>query len=74
MTPTTKRTVRLSSDRANGRGIAVIVGPGALIGFRLKGTRREWSTTVRACYDMAIKQTVSYELAAKKRAKKARAA
>jgi hypothetical protein len=55
MTPTTKPIVRESSARDAGRFIIVIIGPGRIIGFRLKGTRKVYETTVDACYSMAVK-------------------
>jgi len=55
MTPTHKAVSRVSSARDAGRNIVIIVGPGELIGFRLKGTRRITETTVLACYCMASK-------------------
>lgn len=74
MTPTTKPTVRESSERLDRRNIVVIIGPGALIGFRLKGTRRTFETTVGACASLAIKQFVNAERARKAAARKARRA
>lgn len=54
MTPTKKETVRVSSARDAGRNIVVILGPGELIGFRLKGTRKVYTTTVTAIYQRAV--------------------
>lgn len=74
MTPTTKRTVRLSSDSFGrfGRPLVVILGPGALIGFREHGRRKVYTTTIGACASLAMKQTVAAERAAKAAARKAR--
>jgi hypothetical protein len=55
MTPTTRPVSRLSTARDAGRQIVIIIGPGELIGFRLKGTRKVLETTVGACYCMAAK-------------------
>jgi hypothetical protein len=63
-------TVRESTAIANRRSIVIIIGPGALIGFRLKGTRRVEETTVEACYAMAVKQRVAAEKEAKLAAKR----
>jgi hypothetical protein len=65
LTRTSKATVRLSSDRASRREIVVIIGPGPLIGFRLKGTRKVYETTVRACYERAVIQAVAAAKAAR---------
>lgn len=65
-------TVRESTARVSRRNIVIIIGPGALIGFRLKGTRRVEETTVEACYSMAVKQRVAAERGERERAKKAR--
>lgn len=58
MTPTTKPVSRVSTARDAGRQIVITIGPGELIGFRLKGTRTTWETTVGACYTMAVKAEV----------------
>lgn len=65
-------TVRESTARMNHRNIVIIIGPGSLIGFRLKGTRRIEETTVDACYCMAVRQRVTAERADKQRARKSR--
>lgn len=72
MTPTTKPTVRESNERLDRRNIVVILGPGNLLGFRLKGTRRVYETTIGACASLAIKQHVAAERARKAAARKAR--
>jgi hypothetical protein len=75
MTPTHKRTVRLSSDvSGRRRAIVVIVGPGSLLGFREHGTRKVYETTAGACYSLAVKQHVAAVKAAKLAARKARKA
>lgn len=70
MTPTTSATVRVSPDRDCKRNIVVIVGPGSLLGFRLKGTRKVFETTIHAAYSMAVKQEVAARKAAKAAARK----
>lgn len=72
MTPTTKPTVRESSERISRRNCIVILGPGNLIAFRLKGTRKAYETTVGACYSMAVRQHVIATKAAKAAARKGR--
>jgi hypothetical protein len=72
MTPTKKATVRLSSARFDRREVVVILGPGDLIGFRSKGRRKVYETTVAACMSMAVKATVQAQRAAKRAARKAR--
>lgn len=67
----TKAVHRVSSDRDAGREIVVILGPGALIGFRLKGCRKIVETTVRACYEMAVKAEVARRKAQRKIVRKA---
>lgn len=54
-TPTHRPVSRLSTARDAGRNIIIIVGPGELLAFRLKGTRRIYTTTVGACYCLAVK-------------------
>lgn len=65
-------TVRESTDTESQRSIVVIIGPGRAIGFRLKGTRRIESTTVGACYALAVRQRVAMERAAKGKGKRSR--
>lgn len=72
MTPTTKPVVRVSPDRDAARNIIVIVGPGSLIGFRLKGTRKVYETTIAACYQRAVAMDVARRKAEKAAARKAR--
>jgi hypothetical protein len=64
--------VRESSERLDRRSIVVILGPGNLLGFRLKGTRRVFETTIGACASLAIKQHVASERARKAAARKSR--
>lgn len=74
MTPTTKPVIRESNERLDRRNVVVIVGPGNLLGFRLKGTRKTFETTVGACCHLAMKQHAAAEYARKKAARKARRA
>lgn len=76
ITRTTKATVRRTSDTVFERGrrdVIVTLGPGALIGFRLSGTRRTYETTARACYMLALQQHLAEQRrikAAKRKAKR----
>lgn len=72
MTPTVKPVIRESNERIDRRNVVVILGPGNIIGFRMKGRRKVYETTIGACAHMAIKQHVLAERAAKKRAKEAK--
>ncbi len=66
----TKSVTRETSVMINGRQLVVTIHPNGVIAFREKGSRgpvSEFTTTLRACYDMAVKQ----EVAATKRAKAA---
>jgi hypothetical protein len=51
MTPTAKRVVRESTEIMSGRRVIVIVGPGNLIGFRYKRSRRGGSVTMEGDAD-----------------------
>lgn len=59
----TGETVR---DRGRERAIIVTLYPGDLIGFRLKGTRKEYQTSLRRCYDVAVLQEAERLRAEKK--------
>lgn len=63
---------RLSDARLGrfGRELVVILGPGELIGFREKGRRKIYTTTIGACAAMAVKQTVAAAKAAKRQRRK----
>ena len=60
ITKTTKAVRRESSELARYkrefRNVIVILGPGNLIGFRIKGLRTTLVTTVGACVSMAARQ------------------
>lgn len=64
-TKTTKAVIRESSAVDAHRNIIIIVGPGELIGFRLKGTRKVYTTTVSACYVKAVRAEMESKRAAK---------
>jgi len=75
ITKTTKAVKRESSELARYkrelRNVIVILGPGNLIGFRIKGLRTTLETTVGACVSMAAKQLAAAresEKAAKRKA------
>lgn len=72
MTELTKRVKRRTLAPHRGRRIVVTLEPGDLIGFRLERTRRTWYTTLGACMDMAVRQTVVAERREKANARKAR--
>jgi len=71
-TKTTKPVVRESSAIDAHRNIIVILGPGELIGFRLKGTRKVYTTTVSSCYLKAVKAEIFAQRMAKAAARKGR--
>ena len=72
MTPLSsiKPVVRESLVRDAGRNVVVIIGPGNLVGFRLKGTRHIYSIPLLAVYAMAVKAEVAAKKTAKGKAKK----
>jgi hypothetical protein len=72
MTPTTKPVTRESNERLDRRNIIVIVGPGNILAFRLKGTRRTYETTIGACASLAIKQWANAERARRLALRKAK--
>lgn len=68
-TKLTKPIVRETDVMVNGRPLIVEIKPNGLISFREKGcsaSSSSWSTTLEACYHMAVKQEVAAE---KRRAK-----
>ncbi len=71
-TKTTKTVVRESSAIASHRPIVVHLGPGELLGARLKGTRKVYWVTVRHLYDMAVRIDVAAQLATKKAEREAK--
>ena len=77
-TKTTKAVHRESTDGERDRGTyrqwIITVGPGNLLGFRLKGTRRVYDTTVGACASLALRQWANAERARKLAARKAKKA
>jgi hypothetical protein len=67
-TKLTKPVVRETNVIINGRPLVVTITPHGTFLFREKGTKgssSEFSTTIEACYHMAVKQEVA---AAKRRA------
>uniref|UniRef100_A0A6M3JN01 Uncharacterized protein n=1 Tax=viral metagenome TaxID=1070528 RepID=A0A6M3JN01_9ZZZZ len=66
---TLQRIVRRECGRATdgGRPIIVSLEPGDVIGFRLKGCRRTYRTTVQACYSLAVKLQLADERREKRR-------
>lgn len=67
MSPLTKPVRRRTLGAHHRRRIVVTLAPGDVIGFRYERTRRTWYTTIAACMDMAVRQTVIAERAEKKR-------
>lgn len=61
--PVKRRSRYQVDDR---RRVVVTLMPGDVIGFRLERTRRTWTTTLQACYQMAVRHTVAAERAAKR--------
>lgn len=70
MTPLTKSVKRKAIGRHRGRGFAVILEPGDIIGFRVERSRTVFYTTLAACFDMAVRQHVAAEKAAKRKQSK----
>jgi len=66
MTPLNKALSRRSIGTHRGRRIVVILAPGDVIGFRAERTRKVFWTTLAACADMAVRQQVLADRAAKK--------
>ena len=66
-----KKTVRrrtIGSHR--GMRYVVTLEPGDVIGFRQERKRRTFYTSLAACFDMAVRQQVAAEKAAKKAARR----
>lgn len=72
MTPLSKRLSRRTIGTHRGRRMIVILAPGDVIGFRAERTRKVFWTTVAACADMAMRQQVLADRAAKKLKRKTR--
>ncbi len=72
--PVTRHSEATIRDCGKIRELVVTLYPGDTIGLRPAGTRRkrEELTTLRAVYDMAVRQRVQAERSAKLAAKKAR--
>lgn len=66
MTPLTKSLSRRTIGNHRGRRFVVILEPGDVIGFRAERTRKVFYTTLAACFDLAVRQAVIAERAAKK--------
>jgi hypothetical protein len=65
MTKLNKPVRRVSDELVRSAGksrpLVVTIYPGDVIGLRPQGTRQEERTTLRACYDLAIKLRVRSE-------------
>jgi hypothetical protein len=70
MTPLSKSLSRRTIGTHRGRRLVVILEPGDIIGFRAERTRKVFYTTLAACADMAMRQQVLAERAAKRKGKK----
>lgn len=69
MTDLNKPVSRRTIVPHRGRRIVVTLAPGDCIGFRHERTRRTFWTTLSACCDMAIRQAVLSDRAAKRKGK-----
>lgn len=68
MTTMLNKTVKRKTFGSHrGRRFIVTLEPGDVIGFRAERTRKTFYTTLAACYDMAVRQHVAAEKAAKKK-------
>lgn len=67
MTPLNKSLSRRTVGQHRGRRFVVILEPGDVIGFRAERTRRVFYTTLAACFDMAVRQQVLADRAAKRK-------
>lgn len=70
MTPLNKTVTRRTISNHRGRRFVVILEPGDVIGFRPERTRKVFYTTLAACFDMAVRQQVIADRAAKRKGKK----
>ena len=70
MTPLSKSLSRRTIGMHRGRRFVVILEPGDVIGFRPERTRKTFYTTLAACFDMAVRQQVLADRAAKRKGKK----
>jgi len=70
VTPITKPVKRRTIGPHRGLRVVVSLEPGDVIGFRSERTRRTYYVTVGACFDMAVRQQVAAERAAKRKGKK----
>lgn len=69
MTPLNKSLARRTIGAHRGRRFVVVLEPGDVIGFRPERTRTTFYTTLAACFDMAVRQHVAAERAAKRKEK-----
>lgn len=66
MTPLNRSVSRRTIGNHRGRRFVAILEPGDVIGFRAERTRKVFYTTLAACFDLAVRQAVIAERAAKK--------
>ena len=48
-------------EKGKNRRVIVILEPGGVIGFRLKGTRKTYNLTAAKCHMMALKASIFLE-------------
>jgi hypothetical protein len=71
MTPLQKPVTRRATfTRDAGRLLVVTLHPGDVIGLRLYGTRREYTTTIGAVYSVAVKAELARRKAERAKARK----
>ena len=71
-TKTHKCVARETSAIVQRRPIIVYLGPGELMGVRLKGTRKTYWSTVRHFHDMCVRIEAAAQAASKKAEREAR--
>ena len=67
MTPLKNPVSRETTVRDAGRNVIIRIGPGDVIGFRLKGCRKWIETSLVACYHMAAKAEAAAKRAEKRK-------
>lgn len=70
MTDLIKAIRRRTTGTHRGTRFVVTLEPGDVIGFRIERKRKTFYTTLAACFDMAVRQQVAADKAAKRKARK----
>lgn len=70
MTDLLKAVKRRTCGTHRGTRFVVTLEPGDVIGFRIERKRTTFYTTLAACFDMAVRQQVAAERAAKRKGRK----